>query len=130
RLHPWRVGAAIEQLFVDRLDEFSGLLGYHYARAEEWEKAKDYLSCAGDQAGKMAADTEALAHYRQAFAACERVLGAHWAPVQRADLERKIGEALFRRGDHHAAVESLNRALSQLGHPLPDTRRGVRIAIV
>jgi class 3 adenylate cyclase/tetratricopeptide (TPR) repeat protein len=130
RLLHCRVGAAIEQLFVDRLDEFSGLLGYHYARAEEWEKAKDYLNRAGDQAGKMAADTEALAHYRQAFAACERVLGAHWAPVQRADLERKIGEALFRRGDHHAAVESLKRALSQLGHPLPDTRRGVRIAIV
>jgi tetratricopeptide (TPR) repeat protein len=129
RLLHGRVGAAIEHLFADRLDEFTGLLGYHYARAEEWEKAKDYLVRAGDQAGKVAADAEALAHYRQAFAACERVLGARWAPAQRAELERKIGEALFRRGDHHAAVESLKRALAQLGHPLPDSRRGVLIAI-
>jgi class 3 adenylate cyclase/tetratricopeptide (TPR) repeat protein len=129
RLLHCRVGAAIEQLFADRLDEFAGVLGYHYARAEEWEKAKDYLSRAGDQAGKLAADTEALAHYLQAFAVCERVLGAHWAPAQRAELERKMGEALFRRGDHHAAVESLKRALAQLGHPLPDSRWGVRLAI-
>jgi class 3 adenylate cyclase/tetratricopeptide (TPR) repeat protein len=123
------VGTVIERLFADRLDEFAGLLGYHYARAEEWEKAKDYLSRAGDHAGRLAADAEALAHYREAFAACERVLGARWEPLQRATLERKMGEALFRRGDHYAAVEFLKRALGQLGYPLAGSRWGVRFAI-
>ena len=129
RLHSL-AGAAIEHLFADRIDEFAGVLGYHYARAEEWEKAKDYLTRAGDQAGKVAADTEALGNYREAFAACERVLGTQWPPAQRAELERKIGEALFRRGDHQAAVESFKRALALLGRPLPYSRRGVRMAIV
>ena len=37
--------------------------------AEDWEKAQEYLFKAGDQAGRMAADAEALDHYRQAEAA-------------------------------------------------------------
>ena len=38
-----RVGQVIETVFADRLEEFYGLLAYHYARAEAWEKAQDYL---------------------------------------------------------------------------------------
>ena len=30
-------------LFADRLEEVYGLLAHHYARAEAWEKAQDYL---------------------------------------------------------------------------------------
>jgi hypothetical protein len=38
-----QVGACVETLFSDHLEEFYGLLAYHYARAENWEKAQDYL---------------------------------------------------------------------------------------
>ncbi|MBI2014068.1 MAG: AAA family ATPase, partial [Candidatus Rokubacteria bacterium] len=129
RLLHRRVGETIEALFTDRLEEFAGLLAYHYARAEEWDKAKDYLSRAGDYAGRIAADTEALAHYGQALAACERVFGESWDPAQRAVLERKMGEALFRRGDHQQAVDYLRAALAHLGHPLPGSPARVRLAI-
>ena len=50
--------------------------------------------------GAMAADAEALAHYQQAMAAYARAFGDRWDPLQRAALERKMGEALFRRGNH------------------------------
>ena len=70
------VGQAIETLFADRLEEFYSLLAYHYAKAEAWEKAQEYLFKAGDQAGRMAADAEALAHYQQAMAAYARLWGS------------------------------------------------------
>ena len=125
-----RVGACLETLLADRLEEFYGVLAHHYARAEAWDKALDYLLRAGDQAGKTAADAEALAHYREAIAACARVFGDRWDPVERATLERKMGEALFRRGDHRQAAEHMRRALGFLGSALPTSRWGVRRAIV
>ena len=62
-----RVAVAIETLFADRLEEFYSLLAYHYSKAEDWEKAQEYLFKAGDQAGSIAADAEALAHYEEAI---------------------------------------------------------------
>jgi class 3 adenylate cyclase/tetratricopeptide (TPR) repeat protein len=117
-----QVAQAIEMLFTDRLEEFYSLLAYHYARSEAWEKAQEYLLKAGDQAGRVAADAEALAHYRQAMAAYGRAFGDRWDPVQRATLEHKIGEALFRRGEHQQALDHLELALTYLGKPLPTSR--------
>lgn len=124
-----RVGECIEALFAGRLEEFYALLSYHYSRAEDWTKAQEYLFKAGDQAGKIAADAEALAHYQQAMAAYARAFGNRWDPIERAVLERKMGEALFRRGEHVQAREYLLRALSSLGSPYPTSRSGVRLAI-
>jgi class 3 adenylate cyclase/tetratricopeptide (TPR) repeat protein len=124
------VAQAIEALFEDRLEEFYGLLAYHYARAEAWENAQEYLFRAADQDGRMAADAEALAHYRQALAAYERAFGNRWDPVQRAMLSRKMGEALFRRGEGAEAFDYLQQALSLLGHSIQASTWRVRMAIV
>jgi tetratricopeptide (TPR) repeat protein len=45
-------------------------------------------------------------------------------------LERKIGEALFRRGEHQQALDHLGRTLAYLGRPLPASRWRVRMAIL
>jgi len=128
RLHR-QVAECIETLFAERLEEFYGLLAFHYARAEEWGKAQEYLVKTGDQAGRIAADAEALAHYRLALTAYERAFGDRWDPLQRAILERKMGEAFFRRGDHQEAIEYLRRALALLGAPYPTSRWGIRLVI-
>jgi tetratricopeptide (TPR) repeat protein len=125
-----RVGQALEALFAGRLEEFYSLLAYHYGRAEAWEKAQKYLLKAGNQAGRVAADAEALAHYEQAMVAYAHAFGDRWDPVQRAALERKMGEALFRQGEHAQALDYLQRALAYLGKPLPTSRWGVRLAIL
>jgi class 3 adenylate cyclase/tetratricopeptide (TPR) repeat protein len=124
-----RVGAAIESQMADRLDEFYGLLAYHYSSAEQWDQAQEYLFKAGDQAGRMAADAEALAHYNQALEAYARVRGDDWDPLERAKLERKIGEAFYRLGQRGQARPHLERSLSLLGAELPSTRGGTRLAI-
>ncbi|MBI5572695.1 MAG: AAA family ATPase [Desulfomonile tiedjei] len=114
-----RVAQTLETVFADRLEEMYSLLADHYARAEIWDKAQHYLRLAGDHAGRMAADTEALASYRQAIEAYQKAFGDQWDPFERASLHRKIGEALFRRGEHSAALEYLNLALGYLGRPVP-----------
>jgi class 3 adenylate cyclase/tetratricopeptide (TPR) repeat protein len=128
KLHA-QVGQAIEALFADRLEEFYSLLAYHYAQAEVWEKAHDYLMKAGDQAGRVAADAEALAHYEQAITVYERAFGEHWEQLRWASLARKMGQAFFRRGQHQHATEYLHRALAYLGKPLPSTLWGIRQAM-
>ena len=125
-----RVAMAIEQLFEGRLDEFTSLLAHHYTRAEDWDKAQEYLFKAGDQAGRMAADTEALEHFRQAEAAYVKAFGDRLSPLQRAALARKLGTALYGTGHYEQALEQFRRALAQLGLDYPSTRGGVQRAIL
>ncbi len=125
-----RVASVIETLFSDRIEEFYGVLAYHYAKAEDWNKAQDYLFKAGDQAGRIAADAEALSHYEQALETYTRVFGDKWDPIQRASLDRKIGEAFYRRGEHEKAIEYFRHALARLGRPFPEGARAVRLAIM
>ena len=123
-----QVATAIETLFPDRLDEFAGILAHHFTAAEEWDRAQHYLFRAGDQAGRMAGDTEALARYRQAIDAYAKAYGDRWDPFDRAVLERKVGEAVYGRGDFETALGHFTRALDLLGAPYPsrpDLRRRV-----
>jgi class 3 adenylate cyclase/tetratricopeptide (TPR) repeat protein len=126
-----KVASAVETLFADRLDEFTPVLSYHYAKAERWEKAQEYLFKAGDQAGRIAADVEALAHYQQALETYAKVFGDKWDPIQRGILERKMGEAFYRRGEYERTMEYFQRALEYLGRErLPATSGKVRMAIL
>jgi tetratricopeptide (TPR) repeat protein len=127
-----RVGDCIERLFSDRLEDFYSVLAYHYARAEDWPKAQEYLFKAGDHAGRVAADAEALSLYQSAIEAYERAFGDNWDPVLRSTLERKMGEALFRLGHHEQALACVIAAKARL-HPaltaLPESVLGIRLAI-
>jgi ABC-type transport system substrate-binding protein/class 3 adenylate cyclase len=62
-----KVGAALEELFAERKDEFLGLLAYHLDRAGEKAKAIDYLIRAGDKARLEDAHEEAIQFYRRAI---------------------------------------------------------------
>src|SRR5690606_26820642 len=73
-----QVAQIIETLFSEKLEEFYSVLAHHYALGEIWEKAQDYLFKAGNQAGRIAGDTEALVHYEQAVKAYIRVFGDKW----------------------------------------------------
>jgi len=64
------------------------------------------------------------------IAAYERAFGDRCEPVQQAMLARKIGEALFRRGQHEQALEHFLRAFNVLGRPLPTSAWGIRLAIL
>jgi class 3 adenylate cyclase/tetratricopeptide (TPR) repeat protein len=122
-----RVAAAIEATFGDALEQHVAALAYHYARAEDWENAVAYLERAGDQAGRVAADADAVERYREALRACDATGRAQ--TLQLASLERKLGEAQFRAGLHMQATVSLGGALRRLGETVPATPGATRRAI-
>ena len=61
------VAEALEQNFPDQLDELSPLLGFHFAEADEPERALRYYTRAGDVAARIYANAEAAMHYAQAL---------------------------------------------------------------
>ncbi|HWH85083.1 MAG TPA: adenylate/guanylate cyclase domain-containing protein [Burkholderiaceae bacterium] len=124
-----QVAQCIETLFAARLEEFFSVLAYHYAQAEHWERAQYFLLKAGDQAGRVAADAEALDHYERALVASTR--SAHGlSRFERADLEIRMAEALYALGRNEAALQHAFTAFSAIGIRYPSTRRGVRLAVV
>jgi tetratricopeptide (TPR) repeat protein len=68
-----KVGDALESLFRDRLEEFAGVLAYHYFAAESWEKALRYSIQAADAAFRVYAYAEARGHYRRALECLRKV---------------------------------------------------------
>jgi tetratricopeptide (TPR) repeat protein len=67
------IGRAIEELYAERLEEFYGMLGYHYSKSENHEKAYHYLVQAGDAAASLYAYAEARLHYARALEALARL---------------------------------------------------------
>ena len=70
-----RIGAAIEQVYADRLSEHVGLLAHHFTQAQQWDKSLEYLLAAAQQAERTFATREALALYDEARRAAERLAG-------------------------------------------------------
>ena len=47
-----RIGKAIEELYLEKLEEFYEMLAYHYSRSDNLEKAYEYLKLSGEKASR------------------------------------------------------------------------------
>jgi len=112
------VGAAIETLFADRLDEFVDLLAYHYERGDEPKRALDWLMRAGDRAKGLFANIEALTMYGSALALAPDGSGPRDAGV----IHERIGDVQLLQGRYDEAIASYTSAAARGGEP-PDARR-------
>jgi class 3 adenylate cyclase/tetratricopeptide (TPR) repeat protein len=124
-----KIAETIELLFKDQIEKFFSLLSYHYAKASEWNKASLYFRLAGDQANRIAGDSEALAHYKKAISAHEELFKKQLDDFEKAVYTRKLGEIYFRRGENDKALESLKKAFGFLGIPYPFGLWKTRIGI-
>lgn len=61
------VAQTIEKVFSERLHEFYGMLAMHYSKAEDMEKAEEYMLKAGEEAMRSSASSEALTYYQEAL---------------------------------------------------------------
>ena len=124
-----QVGLSIETLFAGRLEPFHSMLAYHFAKAQEWPKAQHYLMRAAEHADSLAADEEALELYSAVIATAERESVASLAPLLRAQLDAKIGDAHFRAGRHEQALHQFELSLRRVGQRLPRSRVQLRVAV-
>lgn len=103
RLHR-AVGAAVEQVYADRLDEHAATLARHFAQAGDQARALTYYRRAAAAALDAYANQEAESHYRSALALVPP--GEH-----RAGLLSGLGEALYRRGRFEESFATWRRAI-------------------
>ena len=85
-----KVGEALEAIFAERIEEFTGLLAYHYFRGEAWEKALEYSARAGDTAVSLYAYAEAREHYHRALEALKHLPDEEANRQRRVDLSVKL----------------------------------------
>lgn len=120
------VGAAIEELYSDRLAEQYEALAHHYSEAQDWEKALEYLEKAGDKASAAYANEDAADYYARALEICER-LGAGADRV--IELHGRRGKAFARMGRWADARPEIEAALAGLPQERLD-RRAELLAIL
>jgi len=114
-----KVANSIEKVFSRRLHEFYGMLAYHYSKAENIEKAEEYLINAGEEALKSSASNEALHYYQEALDLYLKNYGVASDPEKIALLEKNIALALYNRGLYAESVEHFDKALNHLWGRLP-----------
>jgi class 3 adenylate cyclase/predicted ATPase len=101
-----RVGEAMETLFADRLAELAPRLGYHFAEAQDYERASKYLTMAGDAACRLYAHKEAIVSYDRALA---MTLGLGDGSAQLAYLFARKGRALELNSQFAEALANYER---------------------
>ena len=115
------IARAVEQLYADRLPEHYEVLAHHYARAEEWGKALEYLEWAADKAARAYANREAIGFLEQALAVAARPelgvdLGRRVAiHRQKAELHMGLSDFLTGRAEWQRVLDLAREAGDRTG---------------
>jgi class 3 adenylate cyclase/tetratricopeptide (TPR) repeat protein len=104
------VGAALEELYPERLAEHYEELAHHFTQGEERAKAMAYSTLAGARAAEAFANAEARAQYARALQAAAQVTPSV-EPGVMARLYAKHGAVLTVLGEYEEAVAAYHRAL-------------------
>lgn len=85
-----QVGEAMEAVFADRIEEFTGHLAYHYFRGDAWEKALEHATRAAGAAVGLYAYAEAREHYHRALEAIRHLPDDEAHRQKRVDLSVRL----------------------------------------
>jgi len=113
------VAEVIEAVFNERLNEFYGMLAYHYNMADNFEKTEEYLIRAGEESLKAAASNEAIYYYKQSLDLYQKRFGDKADPEKIAMMEKNIGIALLNKSYYHECLEYIDRTLAFYGVRFP-----------
>jgi len=126
-----KVAEAIERLFSERLHEFYGILALHYSRADNLEKAEEYIVKAGEEALRSSASSEAITYFLQALQFYTEKHGLSADLEKLAGLEKNIALAYNSRGQFRESVHYIDKVFKRWGRRSPGNRvsRMVKFAI-
>jgi tetratricopeptide (TPR) repeat protein len=103
-----RVAEAMEALYPDRLEAFSGLLAHHYLLAGESDRAIEFSRRAASQAIKLFAYEEAVQNLK---AALDLIKAGEKSPIQLKLLE-ELGDAYHLLLDGNQSINHYQQALA------------------
>jgi tetratricopeptide (TPR) repeat protein len=89
-----KIGKAIEQIYMNRLEEFYEMLAYHYQKAANHMKAYQYLVKAGNAAARLYAYDESRLRYAMALEALAQLPDTEDNHRRRVDtLIKQVGSS-------------------------------------
>jgi class 3 adenylate cyclase/tetratricopeptide (TPR) repeat protein len=111
-----------ETNYANDLRSFYGVIAYHWRKADNFQKAADFLELAGFEALRTYANEEAERSFSRALAMAKKAPdGDHVAPRERrARWEMKLGEALVNRVKFAEGLAHLEHGLALYGYPVPN----------
>ena len=114
-----KVAQSIELVFRERIHEFYGMLAFHYSKADDLEKAEEYMVKAGDEALRSSASSEALHYFQEALQLYLSKYGKDADPKKLANFEKNIAVALCNKAQWPEAVTYLDKVLERWKTPAP-----------
>jgi class 3 adenylate cyclase/tetratricopeptide (TPR) repeat protein len=105
------VGRAIEELYTDRLPEHYEMLAHHFSKAEDWERALDFLLKAAEKATRAFGLRQALELYGEALEAVRRLGDGVPASTPMA-IHRARADLFFGIGDFPRSAEEAQQLLA------------------
>jgi serine phosphatase RsbU (regulator of sigma subunit) len=118
RLH-LEVGEALEELYVEHLDEIAATLADHFEKAGKYERAFHYYITAAEKSLAAYANQEAESHFRCAIPLARDL-------VYQADALHGLGEALFQQSHYEKAIRVWQEAIDKY-HKLGNNDKTARL---
>jgi class 3 adenylate cyclase/tetratricopeptide (TPR) repeat protein len=103
------VGAAIEELYDDRLQEHYEALAHHFGLAEEWEQALRYHELASEKSAAAYANHAAVEHCRAALSIADR-LEEPISSARLGSLAQRMATCSWYLSEFRASGEAFDRA--------------------
>jgi len=101
------IGAAIEVIYIDRLEEFCEMLAYHYSKSEAREKAYQYLKLSGNKATKNYSNWEAFRFYKQAINVLSKMPETEENKTEQMEVRLLMAAPMFSLGYPEDSLEIL-----------------------
>ena len=114
-----KVAQSIEKVFSNKLNDFYGILSFHYTKGEDFFKAEEYLIKSGEEALKSSASSEAVTFFREALGLYQNRLGENADPDKIAYMQKCIALAYYNRGQMMESTEYFGNVLSHYGVKTP-----------
>ena len=117
-----KIGKILEQIHMDRLDEFCEMLAYHFLQGEDWQRASRYNQEAGLKAFSHSAYEEAQRYFEDALNALKKLPQEKTRVEQEIDLRFHMRSALVPLGRHEEWGEWV-RGAESLAKEIDDDAR-------
>jgi len=114
-----KVAVSMETVFKARINEFYGMLAYHYSKGHCLEKAEAYMVKAGREAMKASGSREALHYYKEALNIYTSSCPQSTERGKLAMFEANIALAFYNCGQYEDAIAYFDRALGYYWGKVP-----------